>query len=114
VSVQQLPGCLDVQTLGRSSVKGLKRVSKGSASILRISIVCYTGALQKLTTAWRGSSRSSSVDFAFSWPFLPLGGILGNPRIMRLDKVSLVVYLYNYAARGGGGEARFEKLHYSR
>src|SRR5262245_16348742 len=38
----------------------------------------HSRTIPTLTTAWRGSSRSSSPDLAFSfvWPFLPLGGMV--------------------------------------
>jgi hypothetical protein len=49
----------------------------------------------ELTTAWRGSSRSSSPDFPLSWPFLPLGGIVwrGDSRVARKIIVAGVVVL---------------------
>jgi hypothetical protein len=62
-------------TLGRSSVNGLKRVSKGSARIYTVSL-CKSMCGATHTTACSGSSRSSSPDLPLSWPFFPLGGML--------------------------------------
>lgn len=66
----------------------------------------------ELTTAWRGSSRSSSPDLGLSWPFFPFGGILCRLAfgVLKMCVLALWVVEWSHAARGGGdGPKSFTK-----
>lgn len=102
-----------VLTLGRSSVKGLKRVSNGSASIWAVSTACATIAWYKAYHRLEGLVALLLARFGLFRALLPFGRHF--MRRFALVKSEICVWCgleCSHAADGGGSCS--EKLHHQK